>query len=301
MNNDKSLSRFSDNVYSQFGEDGIIREILSRLRTHIELDSWCVEFGAWDGVFLSNTCRLIKEEGFSAVLIEGDKEKSAVLERNFPQEQVHKICKFIHFEGADSLEATLSQTPIPHNFDFLSIDVDGVDYHILESIQLFKPKLICIEFNPTIPNSVDFVQPRDFALKQGSSAKAIVRLAKEKSYSLVASTNCNLFFVPDHLRKFVVEQEQTIEFLNPSGNEGTYLFVGYDGTVLSNKESLEILWHGLTIPVSELQVLPGPLRAFQSDYGILRNTMFRMFKLWRRVSHSRKTLLTILRGTGLLK
>lgn len=220
------LSNFSENVYSQFGEDGIIREILDRLRSHVRLDSWCVEFGAWDGIFLSNTCRLIREDGFSAVLIEGDKRKAQVLERNFPQKEVHKVCQFIHFEGPDSLDATLSRTPIPNDFDFLSIDVDGVDYHIFESIVSFRPKVICIEYNPTIPNAVDFVQARDFAVKQGSSARAIVRLAKEKSYSLVATTDCNLIFVRDDLTNFVIDEEQRIESLNPSGNDGTYIFAG---------------------------------------------------------------------------
>lgn len=283
MNKNKPLSSFSENVYSQFGEDGIIREVLNRLRSHVELDSWCVEFGAWDGVFLSNTCRLIREDGFSGVLIEGDKRKADDLERNFPQDEVHKICQFIHFEGPDSLDATLSRTPIPNNFDFLSIDVDGVDYHIFESMERFSPKVLSIEFNPTIPNSVDFVQAKDFSLKQGSSARAIVRLAREKSYSLVATTACNLIFVSDHLKNFVVEEEQTIEFLIPSNNDGAYIFVGYDGALMSNKETLDIVWHGLTIPVAEVQVIPSLLRVFPSDYGIVRRTGFKLFKLWRLV------------------
>lgn len=295
MNQKKDLSDFSENVYSQFGEDGIIREILTRLSSHIELDSWCVEFGAWDGIYCSNTYRLITEDGFSAVLIEGDKRKAEVLERNFPQDDVHKVWQFIHFEGPDSLDATLSRTPIPNNFDFLSIDVDGVDYHIFESMSLFSPKVICIEFNPTIPNAVDFVQARNFAVKQGSSARAIVRLAEQKSYSLVATTHCNLIFVSDHLKNFVVASEQTIESLNPSGNEGTYVFVGYDGTVLSNKESLNLVWHGLTVPLAELQVLPGLLRVFSSDYGIVRRTGFRVVKLWRHATNPKQTLLRILR------
>jgi hypothetical protein len=288
MNQNRALSSFSENVHSQFGEDGIIREILKRLRSHVELDSWCVEFGAWDGVFLSNTCRLIREDGFSAVLIEGDKRKAEVLETNFPQDKVHKICQFIHFEGPDSLEATLSRTPIPNNFDFLSIDVDGVDYHIFESMEKFKPKVICIEFNPTIPNTVDFVQVRDFSLKQGASARAIVRLAKEKSYSLVATTTVNLIFVSDDLRNFVVEEEQTIELLNPSGNDGTYIFIGYDGALLSNKESLEIMWHGLNIPLYELQVIPKPLRVYPGDYGTVRRVGFEVFKFWRRIFNRSK-------------
>lgn len=294
-----ALSNFSENVHSQCGEDGIIREILDRLRSHVRLDSWCVEFGAWDGIYLSNTCRLIREDGFNAVLIEGDKRKAQVLERNFPQEEVHKVCQFIHFEGPDSLDATLSRTPIPDDFDFLSIDVDGVDYHIFESMVSFRPKVICIEFNVTIPNAVDFVQARDFAVKQGSSAKAIVRLAKEKSYSLVATTRCNLIFVRDDLTNFVIEEEQTIQSLNPSGNDGTYIFVGYDGSVLSNKESLKLIWHGLTIPLERLQVLPRALRVFSSDYGGLRRTGFTIFRLLR--ESPKQKLLRFLRRMGLLK
>jgi len=294
-----ALSSFSENVYSQFGEDGIIREVLDRLRSRVELDSWCVEFGAWDGIFLSNTCRLIREDGFSAVLIEGDKRKAQVLERNFPQKEVHKVCQFIHFEGPDSLDATLSRTPVPSDFDFLSIDVDGVDYHIFESMVSFRPKVICIEFNPTVPNAVDFVQARDFAVKQGSSARAIVRLAKEKSYSLVAATQCNLIFVRDDLVNFVTNEEQKIESLNPSGNDGTYIFVGYDGSVLSNKESLALVWHGLTIPLERLQVLPRALRRFPSDYAGLRRAGFEIFRAV--LEGPKRTLLRILRRMGLAK
>ena len=44
------------------------------------------------------------------------------------------------------------------NFDFLSIDVDGCDYYLFESLTKYKPKLICIEYNPTIPNDVEFIQ-----------------------------------------------------------------------------------------------------------------------------------------------
>ena len=93
----KNLSDYSDNTYSQYGEDGIIEEILNRIENKYSLDNWCVEFGAWDGIYLSNTCRLIRERNFNAVLIEGDKNKVKELEVNFPQENVFKICKFIHF------------------------------------------------------------------------------------------------------------------------------------------------------------------------------------------------------------
>jgi hypothetical protein len=57
-----SLNTFQRNICSQYGEDGIIEEILSRFGGASGLDDWCVKFGAWDGVYLSNTCNLIKNK-----------------------------------------------------------------------------------------------------------------------------------------------------------------------------------------------------------------------------------------------
>lgn len=264
----EELDTYKRDIYSQNGEDGIIAEILRRLSLQIDLDRWCVEFGAWDGVHLSNTCRLIREENYNAVLIEGSKKRSGILQTNFPQSNVVKLCKFITFDGPDSLENTLKTTAIPIQFDFLSIDVDGVDYHILESLQEFRPKVICIEFNPTIPNAVDFVQQRDMRLKQGSSARALVRLAGAKGYSLVALTQCNLLFVRSDLAALVCETGTDLEDIYSAGNEPTFLFVGYDGSLLSNKDSIDLAWHGIAIPLDKLQFLPKYLRRFPGDYGL---------------------------------
>ena len=46
------FNKFKKNIYSLDGEDGIIEEILSRLDD--KLDKTCCEFGAWNGIYLSN-------------------------------------------------------------------------------------------------------------------------------------------------------------------------------------------------------------------------------------------------------
>ncbi len=46
------LIEHKHNVYSQAGEDGIIEKTLEVIS---ENDKWCVEFGVWDGLFLTNT------------------------------------------------------------------------------------------------------------------------------------------------------------------------------------------------------------------------------------------------------
>lgn len=278
-----SLKKFEKNIYSQNGEDGVIDEILRRLNTELTLDRWAVEFGAWDGVYLSNTCRLIRELGYNAVLIEGDEHRVSQLKMNFPQETVRKICRFVSFEGENTLDKILAQTPIPRDFDFLSIDIDGVDYYIFESLREYDPKIVCIEFNPSIPNAVDYVQEKNFSVKQGSSAKAIARLAKSKGYSLVHSTACNLIFIKETLRKFVISEEQSISNLNLNGNDPTYLFVGYDGSLLSNKSKLILPWHRVSVSIRDLQIIPFFLRRYSGDYRIHQRFAFRIWNALRKL------------------
>ena len=162
----KSLNSFRSNTYSQNGEDGLISEILRRLPPPTtNIHRWCCEFGAWDGLYLSNTARLIREENYHAVLIEPDKKRLKELKVNFQQVSVIKIASFVNPEGATSIDSILSKTSIPADFDFMSIDIDGMDYYILQSLIKFRPKLISIEFNPTIPNSIFFVQDKNSKIK----------------------------------------------------------------------------------------------------------------------------------------
>ncbi len=272
------LINYAKNIYSQNGEDGVIEEILNRLSSNNELNKWCVEFGAWDGMYLSNTCNLIKEKGYKAVLIEGNPKKVLDLNRNFPSNDIKKICRFVNFEGSNSLDNILSETEIPIDFDFLSIDVDGVDYFIFESLVKYRPKVISIEFNPTIPNIVNFIQKKDFRIKQGSSAKALNELGKKKGYTLVSVVECNLIFVDNKYFSSVLDSKPNLKTLNLRGNDPMCIFVAFDGTVLSNKEEFSLPWHKIIVPLYSLQILPRYLRYFKSDYNLYRKIVFFIFK-----------------------
>ena len=263
------------NTYSQYGEDGIIQEIFRRLtNSGVLLNGWACEFGAWDGLYLSNTARLITEEGFSAVLIEGDQKRIKDLVKNFPGDNVKKICSFVTHSGETSLENLLSTTAIPKDFDFLSVDIDGMDYYILKSLNFFKPKLICIEFNPSIPNVINFVQPENYRIKQGSSARAISELASSMNYTVVAATRCNLFLLKNEYSQICDVPAQDLDELVPGGQDVTYIFSGYDGTLLSNAPFVSLGWHG-RFPISSIQILPKLLRTYSGDYNKLQRFLFR--------------------------
>lgn len=192
------LLDFAYNVYSETGEDGIIEKIIEILP---QTNKWCVEFGAWDGIRASNTRYLIENKFYSAVLIEADKQRFEQLRRNYLNHpRVIVLNKTVGWDCNNNLDQILKEVPeIPLDFDFLSIDVDGNDYHIWKAIVKYKPKVICIEFNPTIPNEVIFIQPPNPNINQGASLSALVELGKVKGYELVAVLDYNAFFV---LREF---------------------------------------------------------------------------------------------------
>lgn len=266
-----NLNAFAENKYSQFGEDGIISEILDRLSKHIGLDNWCVEFGAWDGVNLSNTCGLIRERGYKAVLIEGDSERVKSLIKNFPQDEVLKINKMVGLVGKNSLDHILSQTPTPSDFDVLSIDIDGCDYWILESLKSFNPKILVIEYNPTIPNSIEYVQAPDFKIKQGSSPLSIKILANAKGYDLVASTQTNLIFVDKRYSELVLPGVKNLQ-LDDFRDDSFWrisIFSGYDGTLLTNRP-LYLPWHDINVKASSFQAIPRLFRKYPGDFNRIK-------------------------------
>ena len=276
MKNNSSLNKFEKKIYSQFGEDGIIQEIFKRIGEK-NLDKWCVEFGAKDGISDSNTYNLIKNLDYNAVLIEGDKKFFNELKSNIKTDKVVKINKFVSFEGSNKLENILQNTKIPKNFDFLSIDIDGCDYHIFEQLELFTPKIICIEFNHMIPNEVEFVQSKNFAFKQGCSPKSLVNLAKLKNYHLVANTLTNLFFVHKNIKNFVLEENISLESIRNDENIKNLIFSGYDGTLFTTKP-VEISWHKIKVENKNLQILPKYLRKFPGDYNLVDKVIFYIFR-----------------------
>ena len=266
----QQYAQFAHNVYSQYGEDGIIEKLLAKLPNK---DGWCVEFGAWDGIHLSNTFNLIKNQAYRSILIEANTKKFQVLQNNLAPFEAILVNEFVTFEGDNTLDKILGRTPIPKNFDFLSIDIDGNDFWILDSLLEFKPKLICIEYNPSIPNDVEYVQPRDFSVQKGSSALSIYNLAKQKGYELVVTTPCNLLFASKEYFDHFQVTDNRLSTLRNDADCRVSAFVGYDGTIILSRP-IHFFWHDFNTTNQELQILPKYLRRFPSDYSLIQKIFF---------------------------
>jgi len=246
------LLEYRHKVTSQFGEDGILRRIFATLPN---LNYWCVEFGAGDGQHLSNTYSLIQHLDWFSVQIEANSESyQKLLERYKNNDRVICLNQMVDFEGDSSLEQILSKVGLPEEFDFLSIDVDGNDYHIWDSLKRFRPKVLCIEFNPTIPHYVSYIQPRDFNVYQGSSLAAMVVLGKQKGYELIASTECNGIFVDQQYFPLFEIQDNSIWKMNQNFELWTHVFQLYDGTIVVGGNDT-LIWHNIKLDLRAIQEL----------------------------------------------
>jgi len=220
-----NLSIYEANITSQFGEDGIVEEILKRIGPG---NTYCVEFGAWDGKHFSNTWHLWHDNKWKAVLIEGDPSKAEQLKdalREFPNATPY--CAYVGSSGQNTLDAILARVGAPQVIDVLSIDIDGDDYHVFEAFNSFSSRVVLIEFNPTIPSHIELVPPPGNYF--GSSALSIYKLAKKKGYSLAACTTANLIFVRNSEYSKLGFDEPTLETIMPTGDL-TYVITSFNGT-----------------------------------------------------------------------
>jgi hypothetical protein len=227
--------------YSQNGEDGIIQKVFDVIGITSKV---CVEFGAWDGFHLSNTANLWTN-GWKGVLIEGNASRFKELVANTRSYGCICINAYVGRDSPARLEALLRKAGVGEIIDLLSIDIDGDDYYIFESLESLRPRLIICEYNPTIPAEIDLYAA--YGSNFGSSVAALTRLARDKGYELIALTDTNCFFV---LR------EQSVKFANfetrmeliRRNEQLVYLITSYSGDYVVSRP----LPYGIKFPYQGL-------------------------------------------------
>lgn len=209
-------------VYSQFGEDGIIQHIFEVIETRSKV---CVEFGAGASADCSNVANLWKHD-WVAYLIEADPDKANALRRD-----VNRNCfvfeRTVRPSGIHSIDNILGVRDV----DLMVIDIDGNDYLVWEHMTL-KPRVMCIEFNPTIPSHIVLYQEDDSGMAFGASLRALINLAHAKEYYFIGATSCNAFFVLNDLADPFFHYETDPEVLFPLVNN-TFLVTDFDGHAMA--------------------------------------------------------------------
>jgi hypothetical protein len=184
------VKKYGKDEFSQNGEDGMIQEIISRLG--IEKGT-VVEFGAHNGLYCSNSRALILQ-GWSAFLIEADDNlhrqlhglyhQPSNIQFNRPSHKIHDVATLQQFVTPENVNSTL-----PANIDILSIDVDGIDYHIWNKYK-GTAKVVIIEIN----SSLAPLSTLEGDKERGSSYGSMVLLGWGKGYTVLCHCG-NLIFI----------------------------------------------------------------------------------------------------------
>ncbi len=266
-------------IHSQNGEDGIIHEILQRLgelNRNGKPPLWCVEFGAWDGIHLSNTRHLIESFNAHAVLIEPDQKRYRDLLRNSsPFKGVETINSMVGAFGPTRLDRLLAQTACPVEFDVLCIDVDGHDFWTWSAVRQYRPLIVVVEYNQTIPYKHEYLTPRDPTARHGSSLITMRSLGERKGYTLVAVTETNAIFVRSDRAEELRLNDVSIETLTQGLTDfRTFIFATPTGKI-GIAGNRVLMWHGLVMNEDTMQPLPRWLRKHHGTLGAIRSRVLR--------------------------
>jgi len=193
------LREFRESQTSQYGENGIITKIFQEIESE---NQHCVEFGAYNLKKLSNVFPLWNKRGWDALLIEGDQKRFDQLEHDYQDygrpKNVDIVKSMVKTIGENSLDNILRKNNIPKNLDLISIDVDGMDYHIWKNLVQFYPRVVIVEYNHTILPWRTVIGSSK-GNNVGASLSAIFDLGVSKGYTLVALTRTNAIFVREDI------------------------------------------------------------------------------------------------------
>lgn len=210
----KRLERYGFKVYSQYDEDGIIQEIFRRVA---ESSRTFVEFGTGDGLE-NNTLKLLLE-GWAGLWIEGDGKFVEHIRTKFQDvlasRRLRVESEFVDRDNVNDIIGNHYRQEI----DLLSIDIDGNDIYVLESLHVVNPRVIVIEYNGKFPPPMSIAQRYDPQHRwdgtdyAGASLDAITKVASSKGYCLVGCgiAGVNAFFVRSDLVKDQFQEPFTSE------------------------------------------------------------------------------------------
>lgn len=217
-----SLSEVEFQVFSQFGDDGIIQWLIHQLPIP---NKTFIEFGV-ENYRESNTRFLLINNYWSGLIIDGSSENINSIKR----EQIYAFydlqaeCSFITKKNINKL---IKKAKFDKEIGILSIDIDGNDYWIWNEIDTINPIIVIIEYNSlfgfehpyTIEYKEDFVRginsPFNF---YGVSLLSVCKLSESKGYGFIGcnSAGNNAYFIRKdflkHLSIPVVTPEQGYVF-----------------------------------------------------------------------------------------
>ena len=209
--NYKDINKLHDvdyKIFSQNGEDGILDYLLYQLK--IEKPKF-IEIGVGD--YTESNTRFIFDRCSP---------KGAIIDYidNFEERVKKKInlwkgeLKIINnFVNSENINKIMKDTDCTTDLDIFSLDIDGIDYWILEKLPKDFSKIAVIEFNPIFGSSLKVSVPNknNFERKKyhysnlcfGMSLRAAIEIMNEKNFYFVGTNllRNNAFFISKNYTK----------------------------------------------------------------------------------------------------
>lgn len=300
MGNHENLwfTKYKNDPQFSLWEDGVLREIFNKIGLS---NKFLIECGAANGVKGSSAYSLIHHDGWKGLLVEANETDFEILVENYKKfKGVNCLNRFVSFEGGDRLDRIFEELEVPNEPDLFTLDIDGNEYHVWDTMSVYKPRVMVVEFNPTIPNEVSFIQPRDMKVQQGSSLKALNELAIVKNYRLVAVTDFNAFFVCEKDSVQFKDYDNSLDALRPRNIYETKLYQLYDGT-LKISGNKKLIWHNQMIDEDLIQVVSPINRLYKNGisskawvrklkYFVRKTPLYPLVRLLRKVSIFRRII-----------
>lgn len=202
----KSLQDYEFQIFSQFGDDGIIQYLINNIDVY---NNTFIEFGV-ENYEEANTRFLLECYNWKGLVIDSDLNNiQHIKEQNYYwRNQLIAAADFITKKNINQI---LQKNNFIGDIGILSIDIDGNDYWIWKEISIVNPAIVIIEYNArfgyeeslTIPYIENFNRKNSEVSKiyYGASLAALTKLAKQKNYSLICtnSNGNNAYFVKNEL------------------------------------------------------------------------------------------------------
>lgn len=197
-----SLHQVEFQVFSQWGDDGIIQYLISKIDIPHKT---FVEFGV-ENYRESNTRFLLINNNWSGMVMDGSAENIDYIKQDMVSWAFDLQAKH-SFITKENINELLSQTGFPEELGILSIDIDGNDYWVWKEITVVRPIIVIVEYNSVFgpENSWTILYDPDYQrdtvnagmLYFGASITAFCDLANEKGYSFLGcnSNGNNAYFV----------------------------------------------------------------------------------------------------------
>ncbi len=192
-------------IYSQWGEDGIIEYLIQKIEKEKCIPNIFIELGV-ENYTESNTRFLLKNRNWTGLVVDGSGENVKYIKSD-PAYWRYDLTALEKFITAENIDKTIAECGFAGDIGLLSIDLDGNDYYIWDAIKSITPILVVCEYNAlfgdrhelTVPYKADFIRGKEHYsnLYFGASIRALIKKGVEKGYCFLGSCSngVNAFFV----------------------------------------------------------------------------------------------------------